>query len=168
MNATHVHLLLNHVSILGALFSVVVLIWGIVGKDKGIRTVALAGFILSALAAIPVFSTGESAEEAVENLAGISESLIESHEETANVALWLIEAVGLLSLITLLGDRLQWKFASGMTLPVLLLAIVASGSISYTGYLGGKIRHTEIAAASASERAVQGDQEGEQGGHDDD
>jgi hypothetical protein len=168
MNATHVHLLLNHVSILGALFSVVVLIWGIIGKDKSIRTVALTGFVLSALAAIPVFFSGESAEEAVENLAGVSESLIESHEETANIALWLIEAAGLLSLITLVGDRLKWKFASAMPLPVLLLAIIASGSIAYTGYLGGKIRHTEISAASASADAVQGEQAGEQLGEDDD
>lgn len=168
MNTTHVHLLLNHVSILGALFSAVVFAWGIFRNDKSIRLVALVGFIVSALAAIPVFTTGEDAEEAVENLAGVSKSLIESHEDTANVALWLIEALGLFSLIILIGERLQWKFVSKITLPLLLLAVVAAGSISYTGYLGGKIRHTEISGANASAGAVQGANGGEQGGQDDD
>lgn len=168
MNTTHVHLLLNHVAVLGAIFSVVVLIWGLIQKDKSIRTVALVGFVVAALAAIPVFLTGESAEEAVEDLAGISKNLIESHEESANVALWLVEALGLLSLITLIGERMEWKPASRMTLPILMLALVAAGSISYTAYMGGKIRHTEISSITAGQPATGQTESGETQEADDD
>jgi hypothetical protein len=142
-----------------------------VGKDKSIRTVALVGFIVSALSAIPVFTTGEDAEDAVKHLAGVSKALIEEHKESATVALWLIEALGLFSLIMIIGERMQWKFASKITLPVLLLALTAAGSISYTGYIGGKIRHTEISAGAAASNSPAGENapgQGEQSDHDDD
>jgi len=144
MNTAHVHLLLNHVSILAALFSAFVYAWGLLKKDNSIQLVALVGFIVAALAAIPVFLTGEDAEELVENMSGVSKSMIEEHEETANVALWLVEMLGAASLFQIFSKKLQWKLATKMPLPILLLALIAAGSIGYTGYIGGKIHHTEI------------------------
>ena len=161
MNPAHLHLLLNHVAILGTIFSAVVFTWGIFGKSKSIQTVALAGFVFAALAAIPVFLSGEGAEEAVEKLAGVSKSHIEAHEESADVALWLTEILGALSLLLLLAERRNWKLAYRLPVPILLLSLVASGSIAYTGYIGGKIHHTEIYSpqSQAGSTEQKGDQE---------
>lgn len=71
MNTTHIHLLLNHVAILGALFSVILLLAGMFIKSDILKKTALLGFVLAALASIPVFLTGEPAEESVEHLPGI-------------------------------------------------------------------------------------------------
>ena len=166
MNTAHVHLLLNHVSILAALFSAFVYAWGLLKKDYSIQLVALVGFVIAALAAIPVFLTGEGAEDLVENMSGVSKSMIEEHEETANIALWLVEILGVASLFQIITKKLQWKLATKMPFPILLLALIAAGSIGYTGYIGGKIHHTEIYNNATGGTIENGTGGGEE--HDDD
>lgn len=165
MNPTHIHLVLNHVAILGAIFSIVLLIAGIVKKNETIRTIAFIGFVVSALAAIPVFLTGESAEDSVKHLAGVVKDTIEEHEEAADFSFWMIEVLGAVSLAALLFCRKKF-FSTNLFLGlVTLLSLVAGSSISYTGYLGGKIRHTEISCGTN----VQGtDQGGEKNGNEKD
>ena len=76
MDATHLHLLLNHFPIIGTLLGVGVMLYGYVTSSDQVKKVALWTWALMALIAIPVYLTGEPAEEAVEGLAGVSESLI--------------------------------------------------------------------------------------------
>ena len=139
MNTTHIHLLLNHVAILGALFSVILLLAGMFIKSDILKKTALLGFVLAALASIPVFLTGEPAEESVEHLPGIVEATIHEHEESAEFSIWAIEALGAFSL---LGFIMMFR---GSSIKSGFMGLVL---ISYTGYLGGKIRHTELSPTS--------------------
>ena len=123
-------------------------------------------WVLMALLAIPVFLTGEPAEESVEGLAGVSEALIEQHEEAAERAIWLMEALGVLALAAL---ALGWR-KSTLTNTLILLSFILSlatfGAMASAGYLGGQIRHTEIrsgATAAGNEQATP-----EKGGEQDD
>lgn len=147
MNSVHIHLLLNHVSIMAAIFSVLVFAYGFFRRNSSVINIALAGFVLAALAAIPVFLSGEPAEEAVEHLPGVVEAVIEEHEEAAEIALWLIEISGLAALTGLVMRANQFFTGKVFYGLMLVLSLVSAGSISYAGYLGGKIRHTEIASA---------------------
>ena len=148
MNTTHIHLLLNHVAILGALFSVILLLAGMFIKSDILQKTALLGFVLAALASIPVFLTGEPAEESVEHLPGIVEATIHEHEESAEFSIWAIEALGAFSLLGFIMMFRGSSIKSGFMGLVLILSLIAAGSISYTGYLGGKIRHTELSPTS--------------------
>ncbi len=58
-----------------------VLLAGFILKKPQIKNTALGIFIFSGLTTITAFLTGEGAEEIVENLPGISETLIHKHEE---------------------------------------------------------------------------------------
>lgn len=144
MNAVHLHLLLNHVAIMGVIFSTIIFLYALFRKNESVKNVGLAGFVLAALAAIPVFLTGEPAEEAVEHLPGILESLIHDHEEAGELAIWFVEATGALALLGLLFRKM--KFFSGPMFAILmvLVSLAASISIGYTGYVGGQIRHPEV------------------------
>lgn len=144
MNPVHIHLLLNHVAILAALFSILIFIYGFIRKNETVKNIALTGYVLAALAAIPVFITGEPAEEAVENIPGVLESIIEQHEEAAELAIWLIEITGLLALGGLLLRKFKFFSSTAFAAVLLLISMISAGTISYTGYLGGKIRHTEL------------------------
>ncbi|MBP6334250.1 MAG: hypothetical protein KA444_02170 [Bacteroidia bacterium] len=141
MNQVHVHLLLNHVSILAAFFSLVILTVGLIRSEQVLIRTAMFGFLLSALVSIPVFLTGEAAEEAVENLPGITEATIEEHEEAAAISIWVIEILGAISLIGLFIGN---KYQRTITTLLVVVGIVAVVSLSYTGLEGGKIRHSEI------------------------
>lgn len=101
MDATHFHLAFTHFPIVGTIIGMFILAYGQFAKNDEFKKVAFATFILMSLLTIPVFLTGEEAEETVEHLTGISEQLIENHEELAEKAIWLMGILGILSLVNL-------------------------------------------------------------------
>lgn len=144
MNQTHIHLLVTHLPIIGAMLGAFVLIHGIWSKNNFTLITAYNVLILSVIGAGIAYATGEGAEETVEHLQGISKEVIEEHAESA-----LISLIGLIvtGLIAITGLFVTLK-SSSLIRPVALLALTASlisfGLIARTGYLGGQIRHTEI------------------------
>jgi DNA-binding response OmpR family regulator len=97
-----------------------------------------------ALCAVPVFLTGEPAEEMVEGLPGVSEALIGAHEEAAELAIWVMEALGVLSLLALFINFKTERTTNAVMGITFALSLVTFGLMARTGYLGGQIRHTEI------------------------
>lgn len=149
MDATHLHLLLNHFPIIGTLIGIGVMLYGYITRSEETRKAALWTWVFMGLAAIPVYLTGEPAEETVENLAGISESMIEAHEEAAELAIWLMGVLGLLSSATLVLAWFKQPFARSAYLLSTLLSIAVFAAMARTGYLGGQIRHSEIRTEKA-------------------
>ncbi len=148
MNSTHAHLLLNHFPVIGTLIGTMILLYGLLIKNINIQKVSLATIVVMTLIAIPVFLTGEPAEEAVENLPGVVESIIESHEEAAEVAFWVMMLTGVFALITLGLQIVNNPFSKTFVLIALISGIVSFGLMGRTAYLGGQIRHTEIRSNS--------------------
>ena len=144
MDSTHIHLILNHFPIVGILFGIAILSCGLIIKNKVLKNTAFVIFILTALVAIPVFLTGEAAEDRVEDIAGVSESLLEEHEETAEKAIWVMQFLGLFSVISLLASVKNLSFSRVITFLSLVLALLTFGIMAKVGNLGGQIRHSEI------------------------
>ena len=151
MNWAHVHLIINHIPVIGIGLLILLFIVAMVRKNKGLITVALAFIILISLATIPVYLTGEPAEEVVEDMPGISEELIEEHEEQAEIAFILVEVAGGLALITLIARRYSDKLGQRLGILTLLVLIVSGGLIGWTANLGGKIHHEEIRSGKDSQ-----------------
>lgn len=168
MSQTHIHLLLNHVAIMAALFSAVLFLFGALRKNETIKNVALVGFVLAAISVIPVYLTGEPAEESVEHLPGVIESVIESHEEAAEFSLWMIEIAGLAALGSLLLKKVSFFRTTVFAGVMVVISLVSASAIAYTGYLGGQIRHTEISGNAPVQNGQQGTEQGEAGEEDDD
>ncbi len=59
---------------------------------------ALGVMVLAALFIIPVYLTGEPAEDGIVGLPGVSKALIEQHAEAAELALGGLPGVGALAL----------------------------------------------------------------------
>jgi uncharacterized membrane protein len=144
MDSTHVHLLLNHFPIVGTLIGSVLLFFGMYYKSSNIQKASLFIIAIMAIIVIPVFLTGEPAEEAVEKLPGVLESMIKEHEEAAEKAFWVMMALGLIALIALAFLMMKHQYARTLVFFTLLISVVTFGLMAYTGYLGGQIRHTEI------------------------
>ncbi len=144
MNPAHLHLMLNHIPLVGISFVILLLIIALFMKSNKLINISLIFVILVALWAIPAYLTGESAEEIVEGLPGISEQLIEAHEESAELAFIFVEVVGALAIITLLARRFYKKLGNALTILTLLGLVVGGGLIAWTANMGGKINHPEI------------------------
>lgn len=150
MDLTHLHLILNHIPVIGLTFGFLILAWGALRGFREVQTVGLAVLLFAALVAIPVYLTGEPAEEVVEHLPGVSEQIIELHEDSASLSLILAIVSGVLALAALILTRLaNSKIGLLSVYACLLVSLIGAASMAYTANLGGQIRHSEIRQAEA-------------------
>ena len=167
MNSTYLHLLLNHFPIIGTLMGSGLLLWGIIKKQTQTQSIAAGILFLMAIIALPVYLSGEPAEETVENLPGISETMMELHEESANLAIWIMGITGIISLVAIILQRQKHAFSGKAYLLAFILSVVTFGAMVRTGYYGGRIRHSEIRDVNAV-NTVNEKAGGESGEKDDD
>ncbi len=149
MNEAHWHLVVNHLPIIFPLVGVIVMITGLISKSEAIKRTAFMIFILGAIATIVAMSTGEGAEEVVENINGITENYLESHEEMAETFALLSYILGGSSLLGLWASFQKKTFSLLISIGTLLFAIVVLFFAKQTGTTGGEIRHTEIRGANS-------------------
>lgn len=148
MSLAHLHLVLNHVPMLGVAFAGALFAFARLYRSATFQRVSLWFLVAFALAAIPVYLTGEPAEEAVERLPGVAEVLIDRHEDAATVAFSVMEGLGGLALLAALLFRKAAGIPKAAAAGLIALTVATTGLFAWTGYLGGQIRHTEIGPAS--------------------
>ena len=145
MSPAHIHLLITHLPIFGAFIGSLVLAYAIIIKSNDTKIAAYGVLVLSTFGAGIAYLTGEAAEEVVEEIPGVVESTIKTHENFALIALIGLIIMGLLSVIGLIAIVNKSTYARKIAIVVLIAAITSFGLVAITGYLGGKIRHTELA-----------------------
>lgn len=143
MNAAHLHLLLNHVPVIGAVGILLLAFAAWMRKSSELLRTTLVFAAGNAAVALVVYLTGDGAEDLVRHLPDVSRAMIERHEDAALVATIAAGALGLAALAALVVYRtraLPTWFARAM----LLAALVPVGFMAWAANLGGQIRHTEI------------------------
>jgi uncharacterized membrane protein len=146
MNSAHVHLLLNHIPVLGIAFGFLLLAWAMVKKSDQLTKAGFGLFVIAALVTLPVYLTGEPAEEIVGHLPGVAQSIIEQHERAGLFSLIASGVTGVAALTGLILSRGAKSVPRWMAVSVLALSLVTVGVIGWTANLGGQIRHPEIRA----------------------
>ena len=148
MNSVQMHLALTHVPVVLSLAGLIMLAVAFFIKNSILTKTSYILILIAGMAAIPVFFTGEGTEEAIENLPGVSETVIERHEDVAKLAMISITVAGLAALAALFSFR--WQIATRVfKIVVLLLALASGGLMAQTAHLGGQIRNTEIRSGVA-------------------
>lgn len=143
----HIHLLLNHTPIFLVTLGLLLFLLNNVFKSTAIHRLFLGLLVLAAFSTLPVYFSGEGAEEAVEHLPTITKPIIETHEHSAKTTFILLELTGLLSLLTLVSHFKKPATEKFLLPLVVIVTLLATASAIETGGLGGKIRHTEIREA---------------------
>lgn len=144
MDLTHLHLLINHVPVMGLAFGLLILVLGLFRKSEELKLGAALIFIISAVMVVPVQQTGEAAEHTVDELTGVSHDRIEEHEDASDFVLppmILLALASIFGLVRYKKDNALPKFA---TYSMLVLALFSSTVVARVAYLGGMIRHTEV------------------------
>ena len=146
MSWAHIHLALSHVPVIGLLIVLLLLAVARVRRSTELTRVSYALLVLLAASAVVVYLTGEPAEELVETLPGVSEAIVEEHEEVALIATIGMVILGLVALVGLIRFRAPRIAPAWYGRGVLLLALLMGGVMVWTANLGGQIRHSEIRA----------------------
>jgi len=144
MDLAHLHLLLNHVPFLGALFAAIVLAWGLLRKNDSFKRFGMATLVISALIAIPTYYTGEPAEERIEKSPGVEKAYISAHEEAAEFGVVVICVAGIIGLAALLLARRAPSRLNLLSIISLLAALIAFATVARVANMGGQIRHPEL------------------------
>jgi len=144
MNQAHYHLLLNHLPIIIPFVGVAVMLVGIIFKSEIVKRTAYMIFITGAIFTFPASETGEGAEEIVENIEGISEEFIHTHEEASETFALLSYILGAVSLIGLWINLKKKSYSNIIVYVTILFSAVVMFFARQTGRTGGEIRHPEI------------------------
>ena len=154
MNDAHWHLVVNHFPIIGTIFGLGILIAGLVLKNKTSINTAYVIFIVAALFALASMSTGEGAEEMVEDMPNVGKQIIHEHEEMAEKLALVLYILGGFSIVGLILNIKNHSKAKLVTYLVLIISVVAVFLGKETGTTGGEVRHTEIRANATSNEAA--------------
>jgi hypothetical protein len=143
LSDAHWHLILSHLPVLGVPFGAALLAIGVWRRNLTLQRAGLVTLVLAGVASGLAYLTGESAEHAIENMAGRPESLIEPHEEAALAGLI---ATGLLACLAAAALWLmrRGRFGPSWGWVTMTLAIGVSLTLAWVAMLGGRISHPEI------------------------
>lgn len=144
MNAAHLHLMTNHIPVIGIPLAVLVLIYGLVRKQEAVEQVGLGLLVLVALGTIPAYLSGDPAHELVEHEPGVRHALVHEHEEAADFGFFFAEAIGVGALAVLVTRKKYPKLAHRTSVATAVVGVFTFFVIARVALLGGDIRHVEI------------------------
>jgi uncharacterized membrane protein len=144
MNDAHFHLVVNHLPIILPLVASIILIVGFFSISEIVKRTAYVIFIIGALSTPLAMYSGDKAEKVIEKVDINAKTYIEQHEEAAEAFAVTNYALGIISLIALLGSYKEFKFLYFLSIAVLLISFITLFFAKQTGTTGGEIRHTEI------------------------
>jgi len=141
MDFLRIHLVINHLPVIGLPIVGLFLFVGLWKKNALMVQAGLIGLLVLSVGVMAVFQSGEEAEDLAEGLPGYREVLVENHEEAAEQARGLGVGVLLLAIVALWLGRSPW--GQRLSWLTLVAAVVTTGALINTAHIGGKIRHGE-------------------------
>ena len=140
---------------IGLPIALLLLVWALVRRSAELTRASFGLLVLLAVVTLVVQLTGEPAEDLIEGLPGVVDSMVEKHEEAALIGTLGMSALGLLAL----GG--WWRSRAGRTVArwypslMLIAGLLLSAYFGWVANLGGQIRHSEIRAVGAGAPAQQ-------------
>lgn len=140
----HLHVLLNHIPIIGLPIMAILLVWGLTRREEAVIRIALIGTVVLAACTWGVTLTGDPAIDDIREAPWFQKEVVERHEAAGDKTniLAIVAAVGALAtLVMARGGKLFSRRMAFLTLALLVFAAMCAG---WAGWEGGEIRHTEF------------------------
>ena len=150
LNAEHLHLLLNHFPTVGYGIGLGLFLVALFHKSKELQQASLVIFIAVALLSLPTYLSGNAAHYALKEKAGLSEPLVQAHQDAALLGLIFMELTGLFAWLELWRVRYVARPMNWNRVIVAVLSIATFGLMARAANIGGELRHPEIRAAAES------------------
>jgi hypothetical protein len=143
VNYAHLHLLLNHIPVIGTLIALGLFLVSFFGKsNEDLRRTSYILFATIALFTIPTFMTGFASQSMVKG-PGVDD-LVRRHESSALLSVWFMLITGTLALVGLWKSQTTKNLPRWNVIAVLIFSLLSVVLISRTSNTGGDIRHPEL------------------------
>jgi hypothetical protein len=146
------HLALNHVPLVGLAFGMVFFVAGLTRRSSAALRTGLRVFVAVGILALPVAGSGLMSASALENAAWLDAEALAGHQQAGIVTLGVLVTLGGLSGAMLSSSRKATTLAGWGRTTTLVLALVGVGACSWTAYVGGRLRHSELRLVRSKER----------------
>jgi uncharacterized membrane protein len=139
----YAHLLINHFPVVLSVTGLAVALLALLLNRKGLWQGSMAALAVAGIFIFPVHFTGDKADDAMRDPWFVGRGMIEAHDKAATVAMYVILIVGVFAAYS------WWRSVkrSGEAVPrwirsgIVVGGLLATGTVTYTAYLGGKIIH---------------------------
>jgi uncharacterized membrane protein len=165
VNLAHVHLLLNHLPVIGTIIGFGLFLLGLAGKSDDLKRASLVIFVGISLLTIAAYMSGNGAQERICKAAqpedpcadpAVSKAMIEAHESAALVAFGFMELTGALAWLGLWHFRRLRRVPRWNTSAILLFSLATLLLMANAANVGGEIRHPEISVSASPAAATSG------------
>jgi len=140
----HLHLIINHVPVVGSIFILAMYIIALLFKNVFLQKVSLWFLVVIALATAVAYVTGDKTKDAVEGLSQASSTMIELHEQYARYSLIVMFVAGIVALGGALFYSRKPTIPLYVHISIIVILLISVVLFSYVGLFGGEIMHTEI------------------------
>jgi uncharacterized membrane protein len=140
----HIHLLMNHLPILGPIFVLILFIIALVFKNGFLQKLSLWFLMGVALSTAIVYVSGEKTDSAVRDLPQVADTMITLHKQAAKYGLIIMFIAGVISLGGIILYSKRPVLPVYLRISVLVVLLVSVVVLIYVGFLGGQIMHPEI------------------------
>ena len=137
------HLLINHFPVVLSVVALGASILALLLRRRGVWQAAMGALVVAGLFVYPVHFTGDKADHALRDPWYIKPGTIDAHDKAAGFAMWVILLAGAFAAYSWWRSlkRPQESIPAWVRAGVLVGAVAAVGTVTYTAYLGGKIIH---------------------------
>ena len=153
MALSHLHLVLNHVPVIGSVIALGLLLLALVRRSTDLRRAGLEVMVLVGLLSLPAYLSGAGAqpELTARKDMEVSVAMIREHHDAALIGSVAMLVTVMAAWVALWQMRRRTRPARGVFGAVLLLAIVTVALMGRASNIGGQIRHPEVTAVEAAQ-----------------
>jgi uncharacterized membrane protein len=144
MNSAQLHLVFTHLPIIGLGFAILVNLFALLRKSEELQKFSLWCYLVLGIFGLLAYVTGDGAGEIMKTYPGITEDIVEPHENMALFFFIGLMITSVFSILALYLTKTRVHLLRRFSLCLLIAALVISILGVMTGYTGGEIRHTEI------------------------
>jgi hypothetical protein len=140
------HLALNHVPLIGLVFGLVFFVGGLMRSSEPALRAGLRIFLTMGAAVLPVVGSGLVSAHLLANAAWLDSDALSNHRLAGILTLVVLVGLAALCGVALFkSTRNRQTISVRVRSAVLILAVVGFGATVWTAYLGGTLRHSELA-----------------------
>lgn len=151
MNWVHLHLALNHLPVVGALFVFLLLALGVCRGSEELKRLALQlSAALFAVAMLVRFTGEQAAENPSFASSAERQQLVQAHEDSADQAVTGMFLLAVFSVAGLFWSRKTRILPAWAMIGAIILCFVVALLMARSANLGGRIAHPEIRPLSSS------------------
>ena len=139
----YAHLVINHFPVVLSVSGLAMALLALILNRRVLWQVAMGALTGAGAFVFPVHLTGDQADRALRDPWYIARGAIEAHDDAATVAMYVILIVGAVAAYSWWRSvkRPAELLPTWMRTAVVVGGLLATGTVTYAAYLGGKIIH---------------------------